>query len=89
MATELIAAGTSAQTSADIVVTTTTVLVSLKNWNPLAEVVIDVKDDAAAYQAFSSLDGVGKTSLALTSPGTYRARRVDRGVPGTCGVFSA
>lgn len=90
MPTQILAVGTTAADSSDVVVAAgATLAVSLKDAagpNVLggALVHIALKDDAGQYFRFDRLT-TGRPALALVAPGTYRFSRV----AGTsCGVFS-
>ena len=86
MASNLIASGETgaADASADInVVAGAPVTVCLKDARNTARVIIEKKDDAAAWQPTgSSLDAAGPTRT-LVGAGVYRLRRV----AGYCGAF--
>ncbi len=89
MPTQLIAVGTTAVSSADVVVTTTPVTVSLKDAaGPFvaggAEATIELKDDAGQYFQIDSLTN-GKPAVVISGPGTYR---ISRKAGTSCGVFS-
>jgi hypothetical protein len=90
MATELLAVGTTAASSSDLVVVAgTPATVALKNTAaPVpagASVRIEIKDDAGAYSAIGELTG-HNIAAVIAGPGSYRFSRV-AGV--ACGVFSA
>lgn len=86
MATELIATGTTAATSSDIVVTAgAPVTVGLKGVEATSAIAIQLKDDAGAYQNVGALTPY-KPALAITAPGTYR---LSRALGANCGAFSA
>lgn len=90
MATELLAVGSTAANSADLVVTTP-VTVALKDASGPrvsdAAVAIQLKSDTAQYFTVAELRGVGERSATLiVAPGTYRFVRA---VGVSCGVFSA
>lgn len=91
MATSLLAVGTTAADSSDLVVAAgTPVTVSLKNTAapvPIeAKVNISLKDDAGAYFVVGNLTGEwNKHATSITAPGTYRFSRV---AGASCGVFS-
>ena len=82
MATQILAAGSGAANSADIVIATTTT-VGLKGANAAAEVAIKLKDDAGGYNVVGELS-IEEAVKVIVGPGTYRFSRV----AGTCGVFS-
>lgn len=90
MATQILAAGTTAANSADVVVAAGTPLtVCLKDAagpavEPGAMVNILLKDDAGQYFRVAHLDR-GRPALIIDGAGTYRFSRV-AGV--SCGVFS-
>lgn len=84
-AAELIAAGTTAANSSDIVIADgATVSVGLKAYAQGALAVVRLKDDGAAYNEVARLDA-SQPALLLSGPGTYRVSRI-AGV--SCGVFS-
>lgn len=91
MATEILAVGTDAANSSDVVVAAGTPLtVALKDAAaPLgagARVEIKIKDDDGEYFYVESLISPQKSSLVIYGAGTYRFSRL----AGTsCGVFSA
>jgi hypothetical protein len=86
MATELLATGSTAANSTDLVVAAgTPVTVGLKGYADNATVRILLKDDAAAYNWVGNLISV-QPVVVISGPGTYRFARV-AGV--ACGVFSA
>lgn len=87
MASELLAVGSSAANSSDLVVASgTTVTVGLKGAvNAAARVRILLKDDGGAYIDVGELTPF-RPVLAIAAPGTYRFTRV---AGATCGVFSA
>lgn len=87
MASELLATGSTAANSTDLVVSAgTPVTVALKGVIAGdAAVTIQLKDDAGAYMPVGKLDA-SLPAIAITAPGTYRFVRAN-GV--TCGVFSA
>lgn len=93
-AASVLANGTTAASSTDIVVAAPTVI-SLKTFGPRAMVIVELKDDAGGYNAIGSLSGVGDSSMLLTAAATYRATRVaaNAGYGGkasdySCGVFT-
>ena len=84
MATEILATGSTAASSADVVVTSD-LAVSLKGvTDGQALVTISIKDDAAGYQAIGSLTSQSPSTV-ISAPGTYR---FTRRLGATCGVFS-
>jgi hypothetical protein len=85
MATQLLAVGSTAASSSDLVVTDD-VTVSIKGFTgPEAFVAIELKDDAAAYVAVGTLT-TSHPATVISAPGTYR---FTRRAGATCGVFSA
>ncbi|WP_136617057.1 MULTISPECIES: hypothetical protein [Mesorhizobium] len=90
MATQLLAVGTTAASSGDLVVAAgTPVTVALKNTaapvDSGARVLIQLKDDAGAYSSIGELNAYNLATV-IAGPGTYRFTR-SAGV--ACGVFSA
>lgn len=86
MASQILADGTGPANSADIVVAAGTILtVALKNATRDARIIVQVKDDAGAYQPIDELNPSRNNPAVLSAPGTYRFSRA----AGTCGVFSA
>jgi hypothetical protein len=90
MATQILAVGTTALDSADVVVTASGLTVSLKDaagprLAPNALVHITLKDDAGQYFRVDQLNS-DRPAVFIAAPGTYRFSRV-AGV--SCGVFSA
>lgn len=86
MATEILATGSTAANSADVVVAAGTPLtVALKAAASGAEVVVSLKDDASAYNIVGRITSSAPSSL-ISAPGTYRFSRV---AGSSCGVFSA
>ncbi|TIM07603.1 hypothetical protein [Mesorhizobium sp.] len=86
MATELLAAGSTAASSSDLVVASgTPVTVGLKGAAAGAQVQIYLKDDAAAYNLVGQLTAYSPAT-SITAAGTYRFTRV---AGAACGVFSA
>lgn len=85
-AAELIAAGSTAANSSDVVIASGDYLVvGLKGQtSPTARVIIKLKDDAGAYNNIYELNS-DRPAAVLTGPGTYRLSRL---ATGTCGVFS-
>ena len=83
MATEILATGTGAANSADIVITEATT-VALKGADASSHVSIKLKDDAAGYNVVGELS-IEEGAKVIAAPGTYRFSRT----AGTCGVFSA
>lgn len=87
-ASELLAAGSTAVSSLDLVVEAgevVTVALKAADWG--AEVVIELKDDGGGYNNIGMLSTFDpRRVVAITAPGTYRFTRQ----PGkTCGVFRA
>ena len=87
MATELIAVGSTAANSSDVVVAAgTPVTVAMKGAvSAAAELRISIKDDAGTYQVVGSIVP-SRPAVCITGPGTYRLSRV---AGETCGAFSA
>lgn len=86
MATQLLAAGTTAADSADVtVVAGTPITVALKAAADGAEVAVKLKDDGAAYNIVGRLTSA-QPALMVSAPGTYRFSRI---AGASCGVFSA
>lgn len=100
-AVSVLAVGSTALSSSDIVVAAATI-VCLKNTSPapvgeLAQVIVELKDDAGAYWPVGEITGVGPLSMLLTAAATYRVTRVAANPNGalvkdvakyTCGVFT-
>lgn len=85
MATQLIAAGSTAANSSDIVIADgESVTVALKGYVSGAEVIISLKDDVPAYNEVARLNPQ-VPALVISGPGTYRLSRV---AGFTCGAFS-
>lgn len=90
MATEILAVGTTALNSSDVVVSSgSTLTVCLKDAagvsiDTAARVDIQLKDDAGQYFTVAGLTG-GRPSIVIVGAGTYRFSR-PAGV--SCGVFS-
>lgn len=87
MATEVLAVGTDGSSSGDIVVAATTII-ALKEFQPQAEVVIELEDDDGAFWPVDNLNGVSRISAILLAAATYRVTRRDKGEAGECGVFT-
>lgn len=87
MATELIATGSTAVNSSDVVVAAgTPVTVSLKGVaDGQARVVVILKDDAGGYTNLVGALTASQPSAVISGPGTYRFTRI---AGATCGVFS-
>lgn len=91
MATQILAVGTTAASSADVVIASGgTLTVSLKDSDGgyvKGRVRIELKDDGGKYVVVGELSGtVGRSSVVIDAAGTYRFTRY----PGdSCGVFSA
>ena len=85
-AAQILATGSTALSSSDVaVVAGTPLAVSLKGVaDGQARVLIELKDDAAAYNAIGELTA-SQPAAVLVGPGVYRLTRI-AGV--TCGVFS-
>lgn len=102
MATEVLAPGSTAANSSDIVVAANT-LVCLKGSatgvgpGERAQVIIEAKDEDGFYWPVANLQGGGPLSVLLEAAGTYRARRIAADANGyaynaamfNCGVFTA
>jgi hypothetical protein len=83
MATEILATGTGALTSSDVVVTSA-LTVALKGLSGDQPALVRIElYDGAAYQYVGRLTS-DQRSQVITGPGTYRFIRAS----GTCGVFS-
>ena len=83
---QLIAAGTTGASSADIAVAAgEAVTVSLKAAAGDASAVVELKDDGGAYTIVARMN-VNSPAWAISAPGTYRVRRL---ASGSCGVFRA
>ncbi|MBB3523065.1 hypothetical protein [Rhizobium sp. BK456] len=87
MAAELLAVGSTAANSSDLVVASgSTVTVGIKGaTTSQARVRITLKDDAGGYTDVGELTPF-RPAFAITAPGTYRFTRV---AGETCGAFSA
>jgi len=87
MATELLATGSTAASSSDLVVADgSTVTVALKgDTTGEAYVQILLKDDAGAYAVIGAISPYLR-AVVIAAPGTYRFTRRAGAV---CGVFSA
>lgn len=102
-AAEVLAYGTTAESSTDITVDVASgrpTLVCLKgsaeNVQPgeLAQVVIEAEDEDGFFWPIGSLSGTGPLSMVLEAQGVYRATRRAAGTVGAaakygCGVFTA
>lgn len=96
MATEILAVGTTAANSADLVIADGDVVgVCLKGppqsstfYPQPSTVYVELKDDGGNYVLVGALTSASNASMAaaLTVPGTYRFTRV---AGSNCGVFSA
>lgn len=88
MATELLAAGNTEASSADLVVDVGEVVtVGLKAAERGSQVVIELKDDDGGYNNIGMLGAIDThKAIAITAPGTYRFTRVAGLI---CGVFRA
>ncbi len=86
-AAEILPTASTAADSSDVVVAAGVPLtVALKGVvDGAAFVLIQIKDDAAAYQQVGELSPSNRVTV-ITGPGTYRFHRV---AGGACGVFSA
>lgn len=87
MATELLATGSTAADSSDLVIADgSTVTVGIKGaTSAQARVRITLKDDGGAYTDVGELTPF-RPAVLIAAPGTYRFTRV---ADYTCGVFSA
>ncbi len=88
MATEILAVGTAAADSSDVVIAAGAQLtVSLKGSvaTPRGEVYIKLKDDGGVYWPFARLTAE-VPQVILPGAGTYRFSRIEGA--GQCGVFS-
>lgn len=75
MATQLIAEGSNAATSEDIVLTDgATATVAMKGAARDAGLIIEMKDDASAWNAVGFLT-TREPGQVITGPGTFRVRR--------------
>lgn len=84
-ATNLIATGTTAATSSNIVLADgASALLALKAPIQGAVVHIDLLDDEAAFNSIGRLTGSEPAKL-VSGPGTFRVRRI---AGASCGVFS-
>lgn len=101
-AAEVLAPGSTAASSADIVVAAPTQL-SLKgsanNVPPgeLSQLIVELKDEDGFYWPMGQLNGVGPVSMLLTAAATYRVTRVAANTSGSfvqpaakfvCGAFT-
>lgn len=87
MASEILSAATGVTPSSDVVVISP-LTVGLKGTvDGAAEVVIELKDDAAAYHPVDQLRSSSRDTLLIQAPGTYRFRRTAAST--ICGVYSA
>lgn len=89
MATQILAVGTTALDSSDVVVTAAGLTVALMDADggridAAALVYISLKDSNGFYTRVDGLDAV-KPGVFIAAPGTYRFSRV---AGGSCGVFS-
>jgi len=87
MATQILATGTGAANSSDLVVAAgTPVTVCLKGTSTARAIVrIQLKDDAAAYNTIGTLSTPDDNAKVIDAPGTYRFQRI--AASGICGVF--
>lgn len=88
MATQLLAVGTNAASSDDVIVDEgSSITVALKgaSFSVRGVVKVELKDDAGGYWEIDRLNEY-QPALVIVAPGTYRFSRV-AGV--SCGVFSA
>ena len=85
-AAQILATASGAANSADQVVAAGTPLtVSLRAYDRDSIVIVELKDEAAAYTPVNSLTN-GQPGLSISSPGTYRFRRPASS--SSCGVFN-
>lgn len=88
MPTQILATGSTAANSADVVVadgeSLTVALKGVAAGDTNARVVISVKDDAGAYREIGGISWRNPETV-IWAPGTYRFTRL---AGGTCGVFS-
>lgn len=80
-AAEVLAPGSTAASSADIVVAAVTLLClkgSANNVGPgeLAQAVVELKDEDGFYWPIATLTGIGPRSVLLEAAATYRITRV-------------
>lgn len=85
MATQILATGTTALDSSDVVIASPTTIGLKGTLDAASKVVISLKDDAAAYNPVEELSQ-RNSAVLITAPGTYRFTRV---AGGNCGVYSA
>lgn len=87
-ATQVLATGSTALSSSDVtVVAGTPQTLSLKGYTgPTARVLIELKDDAGAYNAVDELNSIqpGQATKVIVGPGVYRLTRI---AGATCGVY--
>ncbi len=91
MASEILAIGTGAANSSDVVVSAgTPVAVALKAAggavDTRARVIISLKDDGGAYNVVDEMNFPNRPALVLIGPGSYRFSRAAQA--SACGVFS-
>jgi hypothetical protein len=101
-AAEVLAPGSTAASSADIVVAAYTLICLKGSGNGIppgakSQVVVELKDEDGFYWPIGSLTGVGPLSMLLEAAATYRVTRVAANVSGAlvaptadfvCGVFT-
>jgi hypothetical protein len=101
-AAEVLAPGSTAASSADIVVAAPTLLALKGSGTGVqpgerSQVIVELKDDLSAYWPVGQLNGVGPMSMLLEAAATYRVTRVAANTSGalvqdpakyTCGVFT-
>ena len=91
MPTQILAVGSTAQDSGDLVVSVgTPVTVCLKAasgqaLDPASKVFISLKDDVGQYAPVDALVATTRPALMIAAPGTYR---FSRPAGPSCGVFS-
>lgn len=85
-ATELISDATGAANSSDVTITTTPLLVSLKDYDNAAKVYVFAKDNSGNYQQIGQLDA-SRPDITLSTAGVFRFSRAASS--SSCGVFSA
>jgi hypothetical protein len=97
-AAEVLAPGSTAASSADIVVAALTLLCLKGSANGVgpgvnAVVHVELKDEDGFYWPFDTLATIGKRAILLEAAATYRVTRVAAGTVGVaadynCGVFT-
>jgi hypothetical protein len=86
-AADVLADGTAAASSADVVIATVPAIFCLRAPQPQAEVIVELKDNIGGYNAIASMTGVGDKAVVINAAATYRFSRRDKGTGGSCGVF--